>query len=793
MNKIAATSSSKEKQKIISENSGDIFFRNVVFAALDPYQTYKMSGNIKWDASISKAQEDDPALIVKIMGKLEEFAKHSGISKREKDDLSDLARMTGPHAVAVVNCILNKDLKCGASVLTFKKASSVFDELPVHHPMKGIDDYDKFYKAAGSRKNICWSVKLDGCFRYETPILLADGTTMPIGQIVEEKLPVEVLSYDEKTGKVCKQRVVNWFNNGLKTNTEWCSIQQKFPNCLPAIMQGYKPTRKSFVTRSHKYFSGEWKDAQCLETAFQIERRLTDIQEQVVLGACLGDASVCFDRKHCRIDFVHSKKQYQYLRIKVESLSDFVFRTSQKVSGYGSFVFRASTCCLPQFDEIRMQLFPNGNVGKREIPQKYLERLSDLALAIWYLDDGAKSQSKQDGDAVSNVCPRASLFLYRYSQDTVERVSRWLVGKGIPNSIYTCEHGCWITFTVDGTQAFFERIAPYVPRCMSYKLPKSFRKRVGTIKWWKNKDKNWQIYEVPVSVSGITDIKKTSFTAYDIEVENTHNYFANGLLVHNCRIHAVVTTDAVTYLSSNGFVLDNFHVFDEVLNRAAYQIAMRTSWDTVIFDGEVINIQGDFSKHMSQFRRLKDMDASGFRFCIFDVFPKFRPYSAPFLERYGLLRNESKLPLYQNDGQDYAHDLCGIVDHRCLTFSAKKLAKMAIDNGFEGIMLKTWDGEYADKRVNYWCKIKAINTEDLPVIGKVEGTGKYSGTLGSLIVKRGDIDVEVGSGFTDDERREFWENPPACIEVKYQEALKSGSLRFPIFVRVRDDKSGAEQ
>lgn len=70
----------------------------------------------------------------------------------------------------------------------------------------------------------------------------------------------------------------------------------------------------------------------------------------------------------------------------------------------------------------------------------------------------------------------------------------------------------------------------------------------------------------------------------------------------------------------------------------------------------------------------------------------------------------------------------------------------------------------------------------------MEGTGKYAGMLGALIVDNGKAEVEVGSGFTDAERREFWENPPECIEIKYQEELPSGSLRFPVFVRARDDK-----
>jgi len=53
-----------------------------------------------------------------------------------------------------------------------------------------------------------------GCFSYDTQVVLADGRREPIGTIVEQRLPVDVLSYDPVTGHVEPRRVVNWFDNG---------------------------------------------------------------------------------------------------------------------------------------------------------------------------------------------------------------------------------------------------------------------------------------------------------------------------------------------------------------------------------------------------------------------------------------------------------------------------------------------------------------------------------------------------------------------------------------------------
>src|ERR1700679_3698898 len=53
-----------------------------------------------------------------------------------------------------------------------------------------------------------------GCFNYNARVVLADGTTEKIGKIVNQKMPVEVLSYDAKSGTIVPKKVVNWFDNG---------------------------------------------------------------------------------------------------------------------------------------------------------------------------------------------------------------------------------------------------------------------------------------------------------------------------------------------------------------------------------------------------------------------------------------------------------------------------------------------------------------------------------------------------------------------------------------------------
>lgn len=120
--------------------------------------------------------------------------------------------------------------------------------------------------------------------------------------------------------------------------------------------------------------------------------------------------------------------------------------------------------------------------------------------------------------------------------------------------------------------------------------------------------------------------------------------------------------------------------------------------------------------------------------------------------------------------------------------------------GLEGIILKDGSGVWEDKRAKHQIKFKGELECDLKIVGVEEGTGKYAGMLGALLCESADgvIEVRAGSGFTDEQRKELWQQNlvDKIVAIKYNTRIKNKlgkeSLFLPIVLEVRDDKEVAD-
>ena len=93
-------------------------------------------------------------------------------------------------------------------------------------------------------------------------------------------------------------------------------------------------------------------------------------------------------------------------------------------------------------------------------------------------------------------------------------------------------------------------------------------------------------------------------------------------------------------------------------------------------------------------------------------------------------------------------------------------------------------------------RFKKMNDIDLPVLDFEEGTNRHAGKLGAIITEYKGCKLKVGSGFSDELRKEIWNNKEdyrgLTMVVQYFEETTNQqgglSLRFPVFLDFRMDK-----
>ena len=257
--------------------------------------------------------------------------------------------------------------------------------------------------------------------------------------------------------------------------------------------------------------------------------------------------------------------------------------------------------------------------------------------------------------------------------------------------------------------------------------------------------------------------------------------------------------------SRNGKVFENFTTIESQVLAHADKFASLGGVASLkggfILDGEVVG--ESFQELMRQARRKKDANADDSVFRVFDIIPLAdfnRGYwNAQLYKRISLLENSRSA----FDKMPNVEPLTSIevdLDTSEGRNQLDRYAKDMVNLGYEGIMIKDLDSPYECKRNTFWMKWKPTLSVDLTVIGVEEGTGRNVGRMGALVCEGMDdnklINVNAGSGYSDEERQEYWDHSNEVIgrtaeilcDAITQNRDGTYSLRFPRFVRFRDDK-----
>ena len=369
-----------------------------------------------------------------------------------------------------------------------------------------------------------------GCASWYTQVTLADGTRERIGKIVNQKMPVEVLSYDPNTGKMVPRKVISWFNNGRADEFLHFTVERSGGGTGHgrAIMD---------LTRNHLVRTpGGWREAGDVAVGDRVMLAqpilLSAMQVQVILGALLGDGSLSkplrTDDASARFRMGHGAKQAAYLDWKVSLLANIPHAKTANAKGA---VF-ADFSPLAELAELREAVYFGD--GKKHITWDYLKNLTPLALAVWYMDDGSFTlRSKGVQERTAGGTGRIEICVEAMSPGSRDRLACYLrdtYGLHVKLEHRGARKMSVLRFSTSASEKFQKLIAPYVHQSMEYKLLLRFRGQFAVEPEFTEPT----IHPAPARVLDIR--RKSDFpimSRYDIEVEGSHNYLADGIIVHN--------------------------------------------------------------------------------------------------------------------------------------------------------------------------------------------------------------------------------------------------------------------
>lgn len=262
-------------------------------------------------------------------------------------------------------------------------------------------------------------------------------------------------------------------------------------------------------------------------------------------------------------------------------------------------------------------------------------------------------------------------------------------------------------------------------------------------------------------------------------------------------VTVIYPSGKIDMFSRNGKELNNFnHIKDEI----SKTFNISSIKEALVLDGEIVS--DDFQTLMKQIHRKNSSQNKDAKLFLFDLLPleyfKKGIYEKSYFSRIEELKKIHERFFIQSHVINIIDSVNVDLDTEKGEIEFKNFNKNSIINGYEGIMIKDPESFYECKRSTTWLKSKPFIEISLEVKDYEEGTGRNKGKLGAIIAEGIDGDknfkTNVGSGFTDLQRKEFWEDKDKLIgqiiEIRADSISKSQdgenwSLRFPRFKSFR--------
>jgi recombination protein RecA len=378
---------------------------------------------------------------------------------------------------------------------------------------------------------------LYGCLSYKSNVNLSDGTTEWIGKIVNKKLPVEVLSYNKETKKIEPKKVINWYKNGVNEEGFFYRIFVKGGSSGKTSITGItsnhiiptplgEKTVKELNAGDEVYIKGKYK--------------YSEDQHKIILGSILGDINLRFinDGNCGSLRVTHSIKQNEYCKWKAEVLGTTMKKTKE---GNGWF----ETSLTEDLQQYKIGI--KKKRGVYELDNYWIDKLTPEAIAIWYQDDGTFSGSyKKWGNGKCELCNKG------LSKSTLDKIALKMERLGLGKPFV--KEGKGFSFSGENSRLFQEGIKHLIHPSMRYKIKD--RSCIFSFNVESRIDEPQLVKSKILKIERIKINHKDYTIKYDIEVEDNHNYFVGGVLVHNSNTSST-GGEAPKYYSHERFALED--------------------------------------------------------------------------------------------------------------------------------------------------------------------------------------------------------------------------------------------
>jgi nucleoside-diphosphate-sugar epimerase len=484
-------------------------------------------------------------------GRLTVYSRHTHILEQMKREFPDVTIVQGDirDPLTLYNAMAGHDIVIHAGAV---KVIPVSEEQPIDtiqvNVMGSLNVCDAAVRA-GVRDVIAISTD-KACLEWHSPVLLEDGTTMPIGALVSSKTKCGVKSYVQFPfeTKIESRPITGWFKNKVDGRKMYSVSYEGAPSTGNVDYHVLVTEDHKFLTQSENGYL-HWTQARDLDKSddrlVTAEWEFNYLQESLLVGTMLGDASISKNEGNTRprLRMAQAKGESEWLLVKAKALSienerihecKGIGETHQDTITASSSV---SASLLKYFEAFYKQ---HKKVIPFELVEKALQSVHrrPVFLASWYLDDGCTTDNL------------ARIATHGFTQEEVMKLAEKLTSCGFESYSYkvTVAGKTYyeLRFNKTGSKRLYQEIAKYVPESMTRKIPAIYKKRYDPELWNLGDPIQYKAKPI-VRLVG----KNKTGDVYCIAVEQSENFIVNNMILHNC--HPANAYGATKYLMEKIF------------------------------------------------------------------------------------------------------------------------------------------------------------------------------------------------------------------------------------------------